>query len=708
MDKFKPFRELTEEGYNSFIEEYNALLKEKQNLSRELKVNANILRSLQTSTSAQSYFNEQLAVQKKLQELYTKLLLDNWRDIVLVFDEKMNFVLGTDSTMKAIGINVNRVYGVSFRKIFESVVHSEWVDNTEARLKTVHIDGVNEFYNEKIKFSGFLEEREYEVGIIAFRAEDTKPLGVMFLLHDMTELLNAMEAAESANRAKGDFLSNMSHEMRTPMNAIIGMTSIGKDADSIEKKDYSFNKIEEASTHLLGVINDILDMSKIEANKFEISPTEFVFERLISKVVNMSAFKVEEKNQNFTININKNIPYMLICDDQRLAQVITNLLSNAVKFTPEYGSISLGAELVSREEGRCLLRVSVSDTGIGLSEEQLKILFNSFQQAENSTSRRFGGTGLGLAISKKIVELMGGEVFVESTLGEGSVFSFTIEADYKSYDAASFLGDARRCSNIRTMVIERESEVLEYFSSVMIELGIHCDRAESAVEAIDIIKRGRDYDIIFVGWNIYESDGAEMIKHVKQKIPAECAVVMISLSQWNMLQYDAQNAGMDRFLHSPLLPLAIAHCISDCVADKDMNMSEKVQEVSFEGRHILLAEDVEINRIIIETMLEPTGIGIDFAENGIIAVSMFKNAANKYDMIFMDIQMPEMDGFEATRKIRAMNSPRAKSIPIVAMTANVFKEDVEKCLEAGMNEHIGKPIDINEVMRMLHKYIKIL
>jgi len=392
------------------------------------------------------------------------------------------------------------------------------------------------------------------------------------------ELEAALEKAQAASRAKSNFLSNMSHEMRTPMNAIIGMTLIGKSASGVEKKDYAFDKIENASTHLLGVINDVLDMSKIEAGKFELSLVEFNIEKLLQKVINVINFRVDEKQQRLTVNLDPRIPANLNGDDQRLTQVITNLLTNAVKFTPENGSIRLNARFIKEENGLCTIQIDVTDTGIGINAEQQARLFSSFEQAESSTSRKFGGTGLGLAISKHIVELMGGKIWLESEPGLGSTFAFTV-----------------------------------------------------------LLKRGKD--------------------------------------------------------ESP----EIFH-------DADKEAAE--QPVSFLGRRILLAEDVEINREIVQALLEPTEISIDCATNGSEAVRMFGNSPGSYDLILMDLQMPEMDGFEATSRIRALNNQKAETVPIIAMTANVFKEDIEKCLEVGMNGHIGKPLDFNEVMEKLKFYLK--
>jgi PAS domain S-box-containing protein len=393
-----------------------------------------------------------------------------------------------------------------------------------------------------------------------------------------SELIKAKNNAEQASRAKSEFLSHMSHEMRTPMNAIIGMTTIAKNAADNEQKNYALNKVENASMHLLGIINDILDMSKIEVDKLELMYAEFDFRNLLQKAVSSVHFPMEEKKHLFSMNVDSNAPSFCIGDSQRLKQVITNLLSNAIKFTPEGGEISLNVSLASEKDGMCELRFEVTDNGIGISAEQKEKIFRMFEQGENSTNRKYGGTGLGLAITKHIVELMGGKISVESEHGKGSRFFFTVK-----------------------------------------------------------------------------------LLHIDNSRP---------------------QSGSDEIL------------------------TEKDNE--FAGRQMLLVEDIEINREILIALLDETGLIIDTAENGIEALDKITMDPDAYDVVFMDMQMPEMDGLEATRRIRALESKLGeplRRVPIIAMTANVFKDDIEKCLAAGMDDHIGKPLDADTVFEKLRKYL---
>jgi len=547
---------------------------------------------------------------------------------------------------------------------------------------------------------------ENEKGFVAMTASTIA--GVIMRDIYTIKLKDAVNKANAASKAKSEFLSNMSHEMRTPLNAITGMTTIGKNAKDMERKDYALEKIEAASTHLLGVINDVLDMSKIEANMLELSPIEFDFEKMLQKVVSVINFRVDEKKQKLAVHIDRNIPKTLIADDQRLAQVVTNLLSNAVKFTPEKGSITLEARFKGEERGFCTIEISVSDTGIGINSEQQKRLFNSFQQAESSTTRKYGGTGLGLAISKSIVELMGGKIWVKSESQKGANFAFTIKTRRgTSKEKGSLLAPGIKLENIRIMAIDDDPDILANFRDITREYGINCDTAISGEEALKLVDKNGPYHIYFTDWKMPVMDGIQLTRELKKRGPENSVVIMISAVEWNVISEESKKAGVDKFLSKPLFPSTIFEAINECTGVEKEKEKEEQTTVggSYKGRQILLVEDVEINREVVQVLLEPTQLEIDCAENGAQAVKMFMENPGKYELIFMDIQMPEMDGYDATRQIRSLDTLEAKSIPIIAMTANVFKEDIEKCLEAGMNDHIGKPIDLNEVLDKLKTYL---
>jgi len=516
-------------------------------------------------------------------------------------------------------------------------------------------------------------------------------------------------AAQAASLAKSAFLANMSHEIRTPMNAIIGMTSLGMSAAAPERMHYCFSKIEDASKHLLGVINDILDMSKIESGKFELSQTEFNFENMLRRAVEVTTFRIDEKKQKFEVHLGKGLPRNLVGDDQRLSQVITNLLNNAVKFTPEYGEISLYTGLLEEEDGICTIQFKVTDNGIGISCEQQARLFQSFQQAESDTTRKFGGTGLGLSISKSIVGMMGGDIWVESELGEGSVFLFRVRLARGHDTRQGLLDPSINIRNVRILAVDDDPDVLAIFRDLMQELGIAYDVADSPEEAIRLVECNGRYEIYFVDWTLSGMNGAELARELKQKAgdSEKAAVVMISAAELSSVEAEAKDAGVDRFVSKPLFPSSLIDAINECLGCGPQRARDKKPDINgiFAGHRILLAEDVEINRDIVIALLEPTCLEIACAENGKEAVRLLSESPDKYDMVFMDVQMPEMDGYEATRTIRKLADPRAKAVPIIAMTANVFREDIEKCLASGMDGHIGKPIDFDDLLAQLQRYM---
>ncbi|MDR3123851.1 MAG: response regulator [Treponema sp.] len=558
-----------------------------------------------------------------------------------------------------------------------------------------------------VSFDDCRRERDFPEEEIGILRSGGMLIANAVLRFEMTKnLIQAREEALSGTRAKGEFLANMSHEMRTPMNAIIGMTAIAKSSNDPKKKDYCLAKIDDASTHLLGVINDVLDMSKIEANKFELSITEFNFEKTLQRVVDVNNFRIAEKEQNFTVKLDRRIPRALIGDDQRLAQVITNLISNAIKFTPRQGSIQLSAFLEKEENSVCTIRIEVTDSGIGISDEQQRKLFTSFEQADSNTSRKFGGTGLGLAISRRIVEMMDGRIWIVSEPGKGSTFAFTVQAK-RGAEKNGLMGPGIKRENIRLLAVDDDPDIRSYFLDIAQQLDLRCDTAADGAEALALIEEKGAYNIYFVDWKMPGMDGIEFSRRVKERSFETSVVIMISTAAWNDIMDEARQAGVDKFLSKPLFPSAIADCINECLGVENVLAEQQPElDYNFEGYHLLLAEDIEINREIVLALLESTGAAIDTAENGLEAVEKYSRDPEKYDMILMDIQMPEMDGYEATRRIRSLDNRRAKEVPVIAMTANVFREDIERCLEAGMNDHVGKPLVFEEALEKLRSYLR--
>ncbi|MCL2045062.1 MAG: response regulator [Oscillospiraceae bacterium] len=543
-----------------------------------------------------------------------------------------------------------------------------------------------------------------------------KPFSEAVLLHRIRHHLSIddlikertvkLEEAISASSAKSDYLSNMSHEMRTPLNAIIGMTTVGKNANDINEKNRALGVIGNASTHLLGVINNVLDMAKIEAKKFELSPIEFSFDSMLQKVLSIINYRIDEKKQTLTIVSDSKMPNFIIADEQRLIQVLTNLLSNATKFTPEYGSISLEVALESETEEDCLLRIDVVDNGIGISKEQQSSLFESFVQAESKISRDYGGSGLGLTISKCIVELMDGGIHIESELGKGTRISILVKAGRSEKKLLSLLSTRLNLDALRILVVDDSEETRSQFHDVLSQLNIKFDLAPSSYDAFRYIGEKGAYDMYFIGWRVSEIDGVELADRLTtgKETPAP-VVIMYSASQWVMREDEASANKIAKALQKPFFSTEIVECINDCLCKAQGVDDTREDTLNFAGKKLLLVEDQEINREILIALLESTCIDIDCAEDGEVALNMVSQTPDKYDIIFMDVKMPRMDGLEATRHIRALPSVASLSLPIIAMTANVFAEDIRECLNAGMDDHLGKPLEVDRIHQILNKYL---
>lgn len=646
---------------------------------------------------SQSLQSKALMLEKE--ELYFKLVLENSTNLIVLLDSDGCFMYVSQTFLNTVRIqDFEMIRGLHYKTALKPFISeralwnfSDLIEETAQYNKIISKQELIDFHNEG-------KPQNFSVSVTPMFNENGKNVGLIAVLNDITEIQTAIDTANRASRAKSEFLANMSHEIRTPLNAVIGMASIARGTSDMEKIRYCMDKIENSSTHLLGLINDILDMSKIEVERFDLSFTEFNFERTILRIVDMMRFKFDEKKIIFDVYCDPGIPYSILGDEQRLVQVVMNLLSNAAKFTPAGGFVALKIILKNSQNGLNEIHFSVKDNGIGIASEQKERIFKPFSQADNSISRKFGGTGLGLVISKKIVEMMGGSLNVESDPGKGSEFTFNIFVKTGTSKHQAY----KKRKKIRLLAVDDTPYVLEMFDNISKKLNVECDTTESGEKALSLMQTG-NHDLIFVDWKMPEMDGVELSRRITDKFDEKVVVIMISSADWSDVEGPAKAAGVKEFVQKPILLPVI-----EDILDKYSFSSEEESSsgtADFSGKTVMLVEDIVLNREIITTLLQETGVTIISVENGVEAVDYFNADPYKYDLIFMDIHMPEMDGYEATRQIRSMEIPVARTIPIVAMTANVFKEDVDKCIAAGMNDHVGKPIEINQVIEKMKKFI---
>ena len=523
------------------------------------------------------------------------------------------------------------------------------------------------------------------------------------------ELQDALLLAQQAGNAKKDFLSRMSHEIRTPMNVIVGMATIaGAYLDDKDRVKDCLSKIAFSSKHLLALINDVLDMSKIEEGKLAVNYEQFHLPELIEAIGPAMYSQAAGRGSTFEC-VQDVTSEDLIGDSMRVNQILLNLLSNAIKFTPAGGTIRLGIRQAPVRNGRTNLVFAVSDTGIGMSEEFMERLFNPFEQADGSISQKYGGTGLGMAITHNLVGLLGGSIHVKSKLGQGTTFTVELPFDVPESSAGS---GVRQLENIRVLVVDDDESTCTHASLLLEKMGIDARWVQHGAEAIQILLKAHeafsDYNVCLVDWQMPDMNGVEVTRRIREQLGPDTLIVIISAYDWSEIEHEARQAGANAFISKPLFESSLYHVLSTAILPKSPSEVQfPLSPVSFSGKHFLLVEDNELNKEIAVELLKVTGAEIDCSADGKAAVDRFNDSPfGYYDVILMDVQMPIMGGYEATKLIRASNRPDAQTVPIFAMTANAFREDEEAALASGMNGHIAKPIDVPLLYKILSETIK--
>ena len=522
-------------------------------------------------------------------------------------------------------------------------------------------------------------------------------------------LKDALATAEHANRAKTAFLSNMSHEIRTPMNAIIGLNNIAmNDATASDRVKEYLEKIGSSAQHLLGIINDILDMSRIESGRMTIKCEEFSFAKSLEQVNTIISGQCREKGLTYDCHIVGHIDDYYIGDAMKLKQVMINILSNAVKFTPEGGAVRFTLEEGARYDRKATLKLIISDTGIGMSEEYLPHIFEAFSQEDSSASNQYGSTGLGMPITKSLVELMNGHIEVESEKGRGTTFTVTVTLGESERKGVGTEEGELNPQEMSVLVIDDDRIALEHAQIVLGQIGIRCDTAESGWEGVDKARvrhaRREDYNLILIDWRMPEMDGVETTRRIRSVVGHDTPIIILTSFNWDDIADEAREAGVDTFVPKPLFAGSVMEEFREAFRRKNEALERRT--VDLKGRRVLLAEDVDVNAEIMVMVLSMREMDVDVAGNGRIAVEQFEShAPGYYDAILMDMRMPEMDGLEATRTIRAMDRADAKRIPIIALTANAFDEDVQRSMQAGLNAHLSKPVEPEALFETLEGLI---
>lgn len=523
-------------------------------------------------------------------------------------------------------------------------------------------------------------------------------------------LQDALLVAQKANDAKRDFLSRMSHEIRTPMNAIIGMSAVAFNyLDDKKRTADCLRKITFSSKHLLMLLNDVLDMSKIENGKLNIRQELFDLKNLVTSLADINYGIATAKGLAFEIVISGFKDELLLGDSMRVNQILLNLLSNAIKFTPKGGSVRLEIRMLRSASDKIWLRFIVKDSGIGMKKEFLEHLYEPFEQADNGIARKYGGTGLGMAITKNLVAIMDGTIEVESQEGAGTTFMVDLPFGVSKVDKKT----AAEMEEMRVLVVDDDNDTCEHAVVLLKGMGVNVDWALNGFEAIEKVRSaceddGRCYDVCFIDWCMPELDGIETARRMRRYVGPDVLIIIISAYDWSGIEEQAKAAGVNAFIAKPFFASNLYNTLLTVSRKPELGFSAvgNKETYDFGGKKVLLVEDNELNMEIASELLKFVNLQVEHAENGKVAVDIFRNSKEKeYALIFMDIQMPLMNGYDAARCIRSSEHPAAGTIPIIAMTANAFNDDVQAAFDAGMNGHLAKPIDVEVLYKTIARYI---
>ena len=676
---------------------------------------------------------DELLAQKEQQEEQTRMITalasDYWSVYYLDLDRDEGVCYQSHSDLdngfrvgdhfryiSAVTAYANENVKEQYREAFLDFIQPE---NVKARLQEqrviayrylVHRHGGDTW--EEVRFASVLQSNEKEDRLVHL-------VGACFVDVDQETrktiaqnqaLQDALTVAEAANKAKTAFLSNMSHEIRTPMNAIIGLDNIALNDPAIsdQTRDY-LEKIGTSAHHLLGIINDILDMSRIESGRMTIKQKEFSFSKMLEQVNTIISGQCREKGLHYECHIYGKVDEYYIGDDMKLRQVLINILGNAVKFTPEGGAVFFSIEDAARMDSKATLRLTVRDTGIGMSKEYLPKLFDAFSQEDSSSTSKYGSTGLGMPITKSIVELMNGHIEVESEKDHGTTFTVTVTLGQVTLPSGATESTDLMPDEMVVLVVDDDRIACEHAQLILEQIGVNCETVTNGKDAVEMVKmrhaRREDYNLILVDWKMPEMDGLEVTRQIRSVVGNHTPIIILTSYNWDEIEQEAREAGVDSFVAKPLFAGTVMDEFREAFCKKNAKLAAETADLT--GRRVLMAEDVAVNAEIMMMVLSMRQIEVEHAENGRVAVDLFaSHAPGYYDAILMDMRMPEMDGLDATRVIRAMERADAKTIPIIALTANAFDEDVQRSMQAGLNAHLSKPIDPELLFKTLETLIR--